>query len=61
MLNLFLRKSENFWCEKETLILVLLAIKEEYLLKTFEIQIGLEVEAASTYILLGDTYKKTSY
>ena len=58
MLNLFLRKSENFWCEKETLILVLLAIKEEYLLKTFEIQIGLEVEA---YILLGDTYKKTSY
>ena len=48
ILDLFLRKFEKYVCENETLSFVLVAIEEKWLLKIFEISIGLEKVAPST-------------
>ena len=59
ILDLFLRKSEKCFCENEILSLVLPAIEEKWLLKIFEIAIGLEMVAPSTERLLGISAEKS--
>ena len=52
MLDLFLRKSEKYLYENEILNFFLLAMEEKYLLKIFQIVIGLEIVVPSTVRLL---------
>ena len=52
MLDLFLRKSEKYLYENEILNFFLLAMEEKYLLKIFQIAIGLEIVVPSTVRLL---------
>ena len=52
ILDLFLRKSEKYLCENEILSFVLLAVEEKWLLKIFEIAIGLKIVVPSTVRLL---------
>ena len=52
-LDLFLQKSEKYFCGNEILSLILLVIEEKHLLKIFKISIRLKVVVPSTVSVLG--------